>query len=216
MPITVTTGGPLAPGQATLAIVDYASLLVDAGEYSGRNDIAHLFPRFLALAELKLNRGLRVADMEVVGTITLTDGAGDLPDDFLEAREVKNANGIPIRAVSLQQLTNSYMGRSGIPAGYAIIGNTINVRPVADGDLTVTYYGRIPALLPSSPTNWLLQKSADVYLYALVTEIAIWAKDIAGATAGQQLMSLALSGLSIQDERARWSNAQVVVGGVTP
>eukprot|EP01030_Chromulinospumella_sphaerica_P024339 gene24339-24414_t len=84
-------------GQA-MTISDYASLLVDAGEYSGRNDIAHLFPRFIGLAELKLNRALRVAGMEVVGTVTLIAGSGPLPTDFLEAREVKNANGIPIRA----------------------------------------------------------------------------------------------------------------------
>jgi len=199
-----------------MTISDYASLLVDAGEYSGRNDVAHLFPRFIGLAELKLNRGLRVADMEVTDTVTLTSGAGPLPADFLEAREVLNSNGIPIRAVALQQLTSSYMNRGGVPAGYAIIGSTINVRPVADGDITMTYYGKIPPLMRSNPTNWLLSKAPDVYLYALVNEIAIWAKDVDSATAAQQLLALALSGLNIQDERARWGNAQVVVGGVTP
>lgn len=199
-----------------MTISDYASLLVDAGEYSGREDIAHNFPRFLGLAELKLNRGLRVADMEVTDEIALIDGEGTLPADFLEAREVRNASGIPIRAVSLQQLTNSCVDRSGTPAGYAIVGSTIKVRPVSDNELTVTYYARIPALTPSNPTNWLLEKAADVYLYALVNEIAIWAKDVEGASAAQQLLMMALSGLKIEDERARWGNAQLVVGGVTP
>ncbi|WP_455918762.1 phage adaptor protein [Ensifer canadensis] len=199
-----------------MTISDYASLLVDAGEYSGRNDIAHLFPRFLGLAELKLNRGLRFADMEVVGTVSLVNGEGPVPADFLEAREVKTAAGHPIRAVALQQLTDSYGARSGIPAGYAVVGGNMRVRPVCDQDLTVTYYGKIPALARSNPTNWLLAKAADVYLYALVNEIAIWAKDVDSATAAQQLLSLALSGINIQDERARWGNAQVVVGGPTP
>ncbi|WP_457660050.1 phage adaptor protein [Sinorhizobium medicae] len=200
-----------------MTISDYASLLVDAGEYSGREDIAHLFPRFVGLAELKLNRGLRVADMEVTDEISLIDGDGTLPADFLEAREVKNAAGIPIRAISLQQLTNSYMDRSGTaPIGYAIVGSTIKARPISDQDLTVTYYGRIPALTPTNPTNWLLEKAPDAYLFALVNEIAIWGKDVDGATAAQQLMMMALSGLKIEDERGRWGNAQMVVGGVTP
>lgn len=199
-----------------MTISDYASLLVDAGEYAGREDIAHNFPRFLGLAELKLNRGLRVADMEVTDEIALIDGEGTLPADFLEAREVRNASGIPIRAVSLQQLTNSYVDRSGTLAGYAIVGSTIKVRPVSDNELTVTYYARIPALTPSNPTNWLLEKAADVYLYALVTEIAIWERDAAKAQAGQQLLALALSGLTVEDERTRWGNAKMVVGGVTP
>jgi len=197
-------------------IADYASLLVDAGEYSGRNDVAHLFPRFIGLAELKLNRFLRVAEMELVGTVTVTNGAGTLPADFLEAREVKNANGLPIRAVSLQQLTESYAGRSGIPAGYAIVGSTINVRPIGDGNLTITYYGKLPGLTLSTPSNWLLEKAPDAYLYALVEEIAIWERDIDKAGAALQLKAQALSGLKIGDERSRWGNAQVVVGGPTP
>ncbi|KQX20976.1 hypothetical protein ASD01_29620 [Ensifer sp. Root423] len=198
------------------AIADYASLLVDAGEYSGRNDVAHLFPRFLGLAELKLNRFLRVAGMELVDTVALTNGAGPLPTDFLEAREVKNANGVPIRAVALQQLTDSYMGRAGIPTEYAIVGSTINVRPVGDGSLTVTYYGKIPPLTPANPTNWLLENAPDAYLYSLVEEIAIWERDADKAGAALQLKMQALSGLKIGDERSRWGNAQVVVGGPTP
>lgn len=197
-------------------IADYASLLVDAGEYSGRNDVAHLFPRFIGLAELKLNRGLRVADMEVTDNVTLTSGSGPLPADFLEARQVLNSNGIPIRAVSLQQMTNSYMNRPGVPTGYAVVGSNIEVRPSADGDLTVTYYAKIPPLTPAAPTNWLLDKAADVYLYSLVEEIAIWERDADKAGAAQQLKMLALSGLQIGDERSRWGNAQVVVGGPTP
>ncbi|WP_085032309.1 phage adaptor protein [Ensifer aridi] len=199
-----------------MSISDYASLLVDAGEYSSREDIAHLFPRFLGLAELKLNRGLRVADMEASTTLALSNGDATLPADFLEAREVKTSANVPIRAVSLQQLTSSYAGNSGTPTGYAVVGSTLKARPVSDQTLTIAYYAKIPALTPSAPTNWLLAKAPDVYLYALVNEIAIWAKDVGAATAAQQLMALALSGLGIQDERSRWGNAQVVVGGVTP
>ncbi|WVT72596.1 hypothetical protein QM996_13895 [Sinorhizobium chiapasense] len=197
-------------------IADYASLLVDAGEYSGRNDVAHLFPRFVGLAETKLNRFLRVADMEVVAPVTITNGAGTLPTDFVEAREVLNVNGATIRAVAKQQLTDRYGGRSGIPTGYFIVGNTINVRPVGDGNLTITYYGKIPSLTPANPTNWLLEKAADAYLFALVEEIAIWERDVDKAGAAVQLKMQALSGLKIGDERSRWGNAQVVVGGPTP
>lgn len=199
-----------------MTIPDYAALLIDAGEYSGYADISHVYPRLIGLAELKLNRGLRVAGMETTSMITLTEGDGTLPDDFLEAREVKNASGIPIRAVSLEQLTNSYMDRSGTPAGYAIVGSTIKVRPTADQDIGVTYYSKIPPLTVTAPTNWLLSKAPDVYLYALVNEIAIWKRDVEAATAAQQLLLLAINGLKVEDERSRWGNSQVVVGGVTP
>ncbi|MDE4621737.1 phage adaptor protein [Sinorhizobium meliloti] len=199
-----------------MTISDYASLIVDAGEYSGNDKFVHVAPRLLGLAELKLNRGLRVADMESSATLTLSNGNASLPADFLEAREVKTSANVPIRAVSLQQLTSSYAGNSGTPAGYAIVGSTLKARPISDQALTLSYYAKIPALTPAAPTNWLLTKAADVYLFALVNEIAIWAKDVAAAAAAQQLLMLALSGINIGDERARWGNAQVVVGGLTP
>lgn len=62
-----------------MTISDYASLLVDAGAYSGRDDIAHLFPRFVALAEQKFNRVLRLADMEKTATLALTKARAPCP-----------------------------------------------------------------------------------------------------------------------------------------
>jgi hypothetical protein len=199
-----------------MSISDYASLLVDAGEYSGREDIAHIFPRFVGMAEVKLNRALRVSSMESSASLVLSSGDASLPADFLEAREVKTSANVPIRAVSLQQLTSSYAGNGGTPTGYAIVGSTLKARPISDQTLSMTYYAKIPALTAAAPTNWLLTRAPDVYLYALVTEIAIWERDVAKAQAAQQLMSLALSGLTIEDERKRWGDAQIVVGGVTP
>ncbi|MQW00727.1 hypothetical protein GHK46_26430 [Sinorhizobium medicae] len=199
-----------------MTISDYASLIVDAGEYSGNDKFVHVAPRLLGLAELKLNRGLRVADMESSTTLTLSNGNASLPPDFLEAREVKTSANVPIRSVSLQQLTSSYAGNSGTPTGYAIVGSTLKARPISDQTLTLSYYAKIPALTPAAPTNWLLTKAPDVYLFALVNEIGIWAKDVAAAAAAQQFLMLALSGINIGDERSRWGNAQVVVGGLTP
>lgn len=199
-----------------VAITDYASLMLDAAEYSGRDNIAHVFPRYVGMAEVKLNRALRVADMEVVGTVTITNGDGTLPADLMEVREFRSPTNIPIRAMSLQQLTNAYRDQSGIPKGYAVVGSTVKVRPIASGDCQVTYYGKIPALTPSSPTNWLLTKAPDVYLYAVIAEITIASQDVAKTQAAMQFLGLALQGLQIEDERRRWGNSQVVVGGLTP
>lgn len=198
------------------AISDYASLLVDAGEYSGRDDIAHLFPRFVGLAEAKFNRVLRLAEMETSGTIVLTNGNGPLPADFLEARLVTGPDGYGLNAWSLTELDRRYQNYGGIPAGYAVVGNVIRVRPTTSGSLTLDYYATIPPLTVANPTNWLLQKAPDAYLYGLVEEIAIWERDAGKVANAQGLKVQALKGLNLQDERARWGNAQVVVGGLTP
>ena len=218
MAITVTTGQPISPSPDPdpSAINDYASLLIDAGEYAGANDIAHVFPRLIQLAEAKFNRVLRVAEMETSGTITLVDGNGDLPTDFLEARLVSAPDGRGLNAWSLSELDRRYGSYGGIPAGYSIVSNVMRVRPTSSGTIKLDYYSRIPALTMSNPSNWLLQKAPDAYLDALVEEIGIWKKDADAVQAGRSFKELALRGLALQDERSRWGNAQVVIGGLTP
>lgn len=191
---------------------DYATLLVDAGEYAGRDDIAQHFDRFLRLAEGKLNRVLRVAEMEVQDSLALTDGDGTLPDDFLHVREVLLPNGSVLNAVALQQLA----GAGGWPRGYAIVGRKLSLRPKWSGTISLTYYAAIPPLTPQAPTNWLLAKAPDVYLYGVVEEIAIWSRSADQASAAQSLRVQAMQGLSLLDERLRWGNSSISIGGPTP
>jgi hypothetical protein len=198
-----------------MTISDYASLLVDAGEYSGRNDIAHLFPRFVALAELKFNRVLRVADMEKAAPLPLAEGEGTLPADFLEARQVVVLGSCVLRALPLAELA-VLEASGGAPVGYAIVGDRIRVRPKGAGDIGLTYYAKIPALTAAAPTNWLIEKAPDVYLYGLVEEIALWERDAAKASAAETLKRQAMGGLGLADERLRWGNAEIVIGGLTP
>ena len=198
-----------------MIISDYASLLVDAGDYSGRDDVAYLFPRFLALAELKLNRVMRTADMEKTATVPLAEGEGSLPADFLEARQVLSPDGRALRALPLQELS-SYAIAGAHPIGHAIVGSAIQVRPKGGGDIHLTYYAKIPALTPAAPSNWLIERAPDVYLYALVEEIAIWERDADKAGAAEALKRQAMAGLGLADERLRWGNAEIVIGGLTP
>lgn len=198
-----------------MALADYASLLIDAGEYAGRDDFAQHFDRFLRLAEAKLNRTLRVADMEKQETISLVEGDAPLPADFLEARDVVYPPNRPLRSVSLQVLSARY-SCGGVPQGYAVVGDTISVRPKWTGDIALTYYGAIPPLTMQSPTNWLLTKAPDVYLYAVGEEIGIWARDAAQVSAAQGLRVQAMSGLTLLDQRRRWSNGRISIGGATP
>lgn len=198
-----------------MTISDYASLLVDAGAYAGRDDIAQLFPRFVSLAEQKLNRVLRVADMEKAAMLALTEGEGTLPADFLEARQVLAPGKRVLRARPLAELT-VLATSGGAPVGYAIVGDRIRVRPKGAAEVEITYYARIPALTAADPSNWMIDKAPDVYLYGLVEEIAIWERDAAKASAAETLKRQAMAGLGLADERLRWGNTESVIGGLTP
>jgi hypothetical protein len=197
-------------------ISDYSALLMDAGDYSGNNAIAHLMPRFVGLAETKLNRVLRVGAMEKSAVVTLVTGDGNLPDDFLEMRQTLSADGRNLRSWSIQELSNRFQSYGGNPQGYSVVGNQLRVRPTTDGDIAITYYAKLPPLTPSAPTNWLLTSAPDVYLYAVVEEIAIWERDADKVGSARALKDEAIKGLRISDERVRWGNGQVVIGEITP
>ncbi len=197
-------------------IADYADLLVTAGEYVGRNDFAHIFPRLVGFAEAKLNRQLRVDDMERTETVTVTDGSGRLPDGFLEARSVQTASGRVLRSYSIQALESVSRGCPDVPFAFAVKGRNVVVLPAWSGPLTLIFYGKIPGLTRANPTNWLLETAPDVYLYAVVEEISIWAKDAQGAAAAAGIKTQMLSDLRTDDERARFGQNRVRIGGVTP
>jgi hypothetical protein len=195
---------------------DYASLLVDAGEYSARSDIAQHFDRFLRFAEAKLNRALRLGEMEVQADLALTNGDGTLPDNFLEVREVLLAPNQSLRSIALSTLSARYGTGGGQPLGYAIVGNTLFARPKWSGNLSLVYYGAIPPLTRDNPTNWLLTKAPDVYLYSVVEEVAIWERAPDKVAAAQGMRVQAMAGLAQLDWRQRWGNSRISIGGPTP
>lgn len=198
------------------AISDYGSLLIDACEYAGRNDVAHIFARFVGLAEAKFNRMLRVGDMEKTADLVLIDGNADLPDDFLEVRSILAPNGSTLSAWSLTELQDRYRGFSGYPSGYAVVGNVLQARPAGSATLPMSYYAKIPPLTPAAPTNWLLEKAPDAYLYGVVEEIGIFGQNAELVAGARALKQDAIRGLKLTDERSRWANSQFVVGAFTP
>jgi hypothetical protein len=197
--MTIETSGPISgpdiPGYSS--DVNYSDLLVDVGEYSGRNDIAAVFPLLLRLAEAKLNRNLRTSYQETTTALPVTNGVATLPTDFLEAR--------------------AYVASDVRQTNFVVSGNTIqSLGSPWTGDLTTTYYAKIPPLSVSNPTNWLLDLDYNVYLYAVAVEVGIWSKNIDLAKAAESMRDSAISTVMLNDENARWGRARVVNRDFTP
>jgi hypothetical protein len=120
-----------------------------------------------------------------------------LPYDFLEARSY---------SVGDVRQTN-----------FVIAGNTISSlgSPWA-GDLNLVYYAKLPPLSYDNPTNWLLDLDPNVYLFALVVEIAIWGKDLEMGKVAESMRDSAISTVILNDENARWGRSRVVNRDLTP
>lgn len=145
-------------------------------------------------------------------------GVKDLPSDFLEARSVV-ANTSPsavLRLASPNRATESYERRSGYPDLYTIVGSIIAVYPVTTASITLTYYGKIPALSDEAETNWLLTRYPQMYLYAALLESAPVLIDDARAAFWRAYLDQAIIDATASDRGSRWSNAGLHLTGPIP
>lgn len=194
----------------TTAFRDFLDLRTAVVEYVKRPDIADVFPRLLAMAESRLNRDLRMREQMTTTTLSLIDGVVDLPDDFAEMLGVFNGTGQEYVQQSLQHIAS----RSS--CNYSIEGGQI-VAPLIGGDLTVSYYAKIPPLAETlTTTNWLLERYPDVYLYGVGFEASKYVRDSDLAQASKFMLDDSISTAMADDTRARFSRTRVRVAGVTP
>jgi hypothetical protein len=205
-----------------MAFTDYASLkteIVTWAMRTGDEEYEAAVPGFIALAEKRLSRSLRVAEMETVATVNLTDGAGPLPADFQQARCVTAGVSPPsvlrplIPSFARSRFPENY---GGYPRFYTITGNTITTFPASTGDLTLDYYAAIPPLSDTNTTNWLLEQAPDLYLYGALLEGTTFMLDDPRLQTWTLLFQKGVTDLQNADKGKRWAGSRARVSGPTP
>jgi hypothetical protein len=176
MIIPVGTGASVGTGVTT-----YSGLLSTVGDWLNRSDLTTKIPDFITLLEARLNRLLRVPEMEEVATLTTDAERLDLPTDFLQARSLylDSDPRQELEAVSLGTLRTKYAQQiSGKPEVYAIQGAELVLGPSPDDeyDLSLSYYQKLTGLSGDNETNWLIVTHPDIYLYGTLTmaEAFLW------------------------------------------
>jgi hypothetical protein len=151
-------------------IPDLDTLKAQVALWLDRDDLETQIPVFIQMFEAEANRDLRTPEMEITVTFSVADEDTPLPDDYLAMRAVYLENGTadaPLRGMSPTALKMDYAGSTGTPQAYALVSGGIRVAPPpADEELfTMDYYGQIEPLSVVAPSNWLLEKHPDAYLY---------------------------------------------------
>lgn len=177
MPIIVPIGTGTSVGTG---VTTYSGLVASVSDWLNRSDLDSKIPDFIALLEARLNRELRVPDMEdEVTLITDSENANSLPTDFLEARALylDVSPRIIMRQVSMDGIRE--LGPiTGSPEVYAVSGGFLFVAPVPTDSLGLhlNYYQKIPALSSDNEINWLISAHPDVYLWGalVMAEAFLW------------------------------------------
>jgi hypothetical protein len=176
MVIPVGTGASVGTGVTT-----YSGLLTTLGDWLNRSDLNTKIPDFITLLEARLNRILRVPEMEAEATLTVSDNVADLPVDWLEIRHVfvdadieNEIVQVPFSTLRRDYPMGAYTNR---PQVYAVHDGQLHLGPTPNvTEVELLYYEKIPALSAESETNWLIVSHPDIYLYGALTmaEAFLW------------------------------------------
>lgn len=191
-----------------MAITDYSSLQTSIGNYLHRSDLTSVIPDFIAIAEAKLNRILRIRAMENIATGNVNSTVA-LPTGFTEMISLTVTSGgvtYPLQYIP----PNQVVSESSSAKYYSLIGDSIYFVPGGSGETyTLTYYKKFDPL--SSGVNWLITNAPDVYLYASLLEAAPYIKDQGMIQVWAGLLESSIAQLVKADYSDRYGSALVVM-----
>jgi hypothetical protein len=192
------------------AFTDYTDLRLAVSEQVGNREISDVMDRFTKSAEAWFNRELRCREMLTLATLTFTNGAAPLPADFIEVMSVADAHGFPSSA-SVRGVAKPNK------LGYTVTPTEIYIQDLDGATRELEYYAKIPTLTSSlTASNWLLQKSPNLYLYTVSLEAAKWVKDADLSSALAGLIKDEMSSLMWADVRGRFGSSIVTTAGFGP
>jgi len=186
-----------------IEITDFDQLCTATADYLNRADLTDQIPVFVRFAESQFNRELRVRDMMTRAYTTSANELVELPDDWLEHFSLTTADGGVIEYMT-EANSNRFKGdgMTGETFGYTVVGNAIELVPApgSDMELRMVYYARIPHLGPTQPSNWLLAKYPDVYLYSVLVQAMPYLKDDARLATWIQLRAAMIESMRLESE----------------
>lgn len=197
-----------------MSITTYAELQASIGRWLNRTDLAAVAPDLITLAEARLNRSLRVRQMERNMAQTISDPVVTILGDWLELRGEPKVDGTPLRFVTSDQMQERSGGMNRFEGDfYTIRGNTLVVgsRIATTVELAYTYYARIPALTDAAPQNWLLTDGPDIYLYGSLLEAEPYLKNDPRIETWRGLLQVALGDLQASSDKARFSGGSLEI-----
>ena len=186
-----------------MAISTYTELKTAVANWLDRDDLTDRIPEFIALAEARMNRVLRLRMMEAKYTASTVGAQRNyaLPSGYLQMRNFQ-LNTSPITTLSYvsPEIFDRLWGGStgGTPQFYTILANEIQLGPIPASVQTMEmlFYKKITALSGTNLTEQMLTDNPDIYLYGALLEaepfimnderVSLWALGFEKAVASLQ------------------------------
>lgn len=160
-----------------MSLTTYSGLKASIANWLNRTDLTNEIPDFIQLAENRIYHELRIPTMEKIAVLEVDeDGFANIPDDFLELKEIL-WNYVPLDRISLQDMY-ARSDLTGTPSYFARQQYKFKLYPTPTetgvGPLRIIYYFDLGRLSDEEPTNSLLSVSPELYLFAALREAGVF------------------------------------------
>jgi len=215
-----------------MAIGTYAELQTAVANWLDRDDLTDRIPEFIALAEARMNRALRIAMMLNVdettlgGAAALVGGTRDyaLPSGYLQMVDfhLRTSPIITLSYITPENMNRMWAGsNSGQPQAYTIFSDNASGSPVkkirlgpapsSAYDYSIMFYKKIDALSDSNTTEPMLTDNPDVYLYGALLEAEPFLMNDQRVQLWANALREAINEIQLQDNKDRHSGSAMRV-----
>jgi hypothetical protein len=202
-----------------MAISTFAELKTATANWLDRSDLTDRIPEFIALAEARFNRNLRIRDMETVSTaISTVAGTREynLPTGFVQMKEFHLTTDplTPLAYITPEMMSRIWAGSTkDKPEVFTIIADKVRLGPNPDAVYTTSmlYYKTFTALSASNTTSEMLTNNPDVYLYGTLLEAEPFIMNDQRVPLWLAAFEKAVNDIQNQDNRDRHSGSAMRV-----
>lgn len=195
-----------------MAFDSYSSLKTTVASYLARSDLTAMIPDFIRLAELRLQRDLRIRQMLTVAQASTTGGVSTvgIPSDFLEMRDIHIVAN-PVRTLSYETPNSFYRNtrsaESGVPNAYTVLSDVMQFAPIPDSTYTLQmlYYAKPPVLSDTNASNVFLANTPDALLYGALGEAEPYLMNDSRLQVWAALYDRAINSISTADQSSEYS-----------
>ena len=201
-----------------MAISNYTELKTAVANWLDRDDLTDRIPEFIALAEARFNRVLRLRSMETKQTASTVAAQRNyaLPTNYIQMRNFQ-LNTSPLTTLSYvtPEIYDRLWGGSsgGTPKFYTILADEISLGPIPGSVITMEmlFYKKFDNLSGSVATNWLITNAPDIYLYGTMLEAEPFIMNDERVQLWAAALERGVSDLQEQDNKDRHSGSALRV-----
>ena len=211
---------------AGLPVTDLEGMRGKVLDWADRTDLADsLYDDFINIAIDKANRFLRLEDRVVIPTLPVTDGQVNVPDSYLETKNIfveANDRKWALERKSdaeVQALKNRPYGYTtwdtyqGYPSYFARSGSVFNLAPneASIDEVELAYWAEVEALVDNTDTNWLITDATTAILYGSLVELSNYIMDEEAAAQWDAKFAAELQLLQTQSDEEKWSGNTISI-----